>query len=231
MPYFYCPELNDSSEVTLSKEESLHACKTLRLREGDNISLIDGSGQKATAVITFAPKKKGQLSCQITSIVNTPEPKRRIHLYIAPPRHNILTSLIKQCVELGVWEIHFIDCEFSVAKPKDKKESLQKDIITGAKQSGNSFFPKVNLLKSFKEALQQCTLPVVIGAVPEDKFERFSNSHNDISLWIGPEGGFSAKEKQALKEQNSQSICIGNYILRVETATIGLLSILNSQNS
>ena len=229
MPYFYCQEINEStSDVALLKEESLHISKTLRSKVGDTIHLIDGCGKKAEATVTSIPKNKGLVYCQINTISDVPEPERKIHLYIASPRHNILTGLIKQCVELGVWEIHFIDCEFSVAKPKNKKDSLQKDIISGAKQSGNCYFPEIHPLKTFLKALEECQLPILIGAVPEDNFEKFSSKENEISLWIGPEGGFSAKEKQMLKENNAQSMCIGEHILRVETATVGLLAILNS---
>ena len=124
---------------------------------------------------------------------------RSIHLYMAPPRHNILTGLTKQCVELGIWEIHFIECQYSVAKPKDKADSLLKEIIAGAKQSGNPFFPKVHPLCSFNEALEKCTLQNILGAVPNDNFPNYNNhSAAQIALWIGPEGGFSEKEKQDL---------------------------------
>lgn len=228
MPYFYCQNLTEvNSEVQLSKEESLHINKTLRLKVDDTLTLINGQGLKAQAVITFTPRNKGQISCRIKSLDEIPEPTKKIHLYLASPRHNILSGLIRQCVELGVWEIHFIDCEFSVAKPKDKKDNLLKDIIAGAKQSGNCFFPKIQPLVKFSDALKSCRHQKVLGAVPQDNFDRFKSMQKELSLWIGPEGGFSTKEKEQLKEAQSQAICIGDHILRVETATVGLLSILN----
>ena len=112
-------------------------------------------------------------------------------------------------------------------RQKDHKNSLMKDIIAGAKQSGNCHFPKIKPLKGFKEALSQCPLPKVMGAVPQDNLNKYNNSASNLSLWVGPEGGFSKNEKNSLKEAGCQAICIGEHILRVETATIGLLSILN----
>jgi 16S rRNA (uracil1498-N3)-methyltransferase len=230
MSFFYHPELiSKTGIIQLSREESQHISKILRAQIGDKISLLDGNGQKATAEVTAIPRNRGQVECRILEVRTIPEPKKKIHLYIAPPRHNILTGLTKQCVELGVWEIHFIECEYSVAKPKDKADSLLKDIIAGAKQSENPFFPKIHKLTSFSEALEECQLQKVLGAVPNDNFPKFNPhpSEESLALWIGPEGGFSEKEKRALRDTSAESLCIGEWVLRVETAVIGLISILN----
>ena len=229
MPYFYCETLDHScSDIELSREESQHLCKTLRIKTGNTVHIINGRGLVASTIVTNTPKGKGKVKCKIIYIEELPKPKKRVHLYLAPPRHNILSGLIKQCVELGVWEIHFIECEFSVAKPKDKADSLMKDIIAGAKQSRNPHFPKIHKLEKFESAIRDCTLPVVVGAVPEDQFEELNKKIQDVSLWIGPEGGFSKTEKNLLSEKKGEALCIGKNILRVETATVGLLSILLS---
>lgn len=229
MANFYHAQLSlDNPNIELSREESQHLTKTLRAKVGDPVQLFDGQGQIAKGQITSLPKNRGNVSCLISDLTKSPEPKVKIHLYLASPRHNILTGLIKQCVELGIWEIHFIDCEYSVAKPKDKAEALQKDIISGAKQSGNSYFPTIHSLKKFNSALTECSLPKVLGAVPSDKFSEYSSSKADeISIWVGPEGGFSSKEKELLRQEKAQSLCIGQWILRVETAVVGLTSILH----
>jgi 16S rRNA (uracil1498-N3)-methyltransferase len=231
MSFFYQPNLNSETETLfLSKEESLHISKTLRGKPGDLLKLIDGKGQIARAEILSIPKNKGEVECRLVNLQKTPEPKNKIHLYLAPPRHNILGPLLKQCTELGVWEIHLIECEYSVAKPKDKTEALFKDILAGAKQSGNTYFPVIHDLVPFKKAVSDCALPGFIGAVPEDQFGTSSYHDKDnIALWIGPEGGFSAKEKELLRLQNCSGICLGNWILRIETAVVGLLAVLNQR--
>lgn len=227
MPYFYSEDLTQESiNLNLSKEESLHISKTLRIKIGEKIDLLNGKGLRARAQVTDVPKNRGQVSCKVesTELLTKSKP---IHLYLAPPRHNILSSLVKQCVELGVSEIHLIDCEYSVAKPKNK-DNFTKEIISGAKQSGNPHFPLIHPLQKFEVALNNCYLPIVIGAVPDDKFNAHKKSYDSLSLWIGPEGGFSNSEKLLLKEKGCEGICIGDHILRVETAAIGLLSILLS---
>ena len=226
MPYFYAPEI-EASNVILSREESGHLCKTLRAKTGQEVKVLNGKGLVASAKILEANPKK--VICEITQIKEIEKPKFKVNVYLAPPRHNIMAPLIKQCVELGVWSINLIECEYSVSKPKDKKGAFEKEIISGAKQSGNPFFPEVNPLVKFSEALKNCSLPKFYGAVPEEAIDRESIlKANDVSLWIGPEGGFSEAELTALKKSGAQGITVGNWILRVETALVSLLGVLNS---
>ena len=226
MPYFYAPDLPEQGNILLTKEESTHLAKTLRAKVGDRLQLINGNGQLAEAVISDLAKRN-QVGCKIISTMQVPEPTRKIHLYMAPPRSNIMSSLIKQCVELGVWEITLLECEFSVSKPKDKDKAYFKEVISGGKQSGNPFFPKINSLVAFNKAFENCSFPKFYGAVPEENSYYSEKSlPENISLWIGPEGGFSPTE-QALLQEHAQGVTIGNWVLRVETACIGLVSILN----
>ena len=151
MPYFYNPEPLSEKAFFLPQDESRHLSKTLRAKVGDLIHLLDGQGTIIEAEISNIPSK-GRISCFLKSSELIPEPRVKIHLYIAPPRSNIMSSLIKQCVELGVWEIHLLECEFSVSKPKDKINLYEKEIISAAKQSGNPYFPEVKTAIPFKEA-------------------------------------------------------------------------------
>jgi 16S rRNA (uracil1498-N3)-methyltransferase len=226
MPYFYAPDLPEQGNILLTKEESAHLAKTLRAKVGDRVQLINGNGQLAEAEISNLAKRN-QVGCKIISTMRVPEPTRKIHLYMAPPRSNIMSSLIKQCVELGVWEITLLECEFSVSKPKDKDKAYFKEIISGAKQSGNPFFPKVNSPVAFNKAFENCPFPKFYGAVPEENsYSSEKILPENTSLWIGPEGGFSPTE-QAFLQKHAKGITIGNWVLRVETACIGLVSILN----
>ncbi|MCM8541259.1 MAG: RsmE family RNA methyltransferase, partial [Lentisphaeraceae bacterium] len=106
---------------------------------------------------------------------------------------------------------------------------FENEIIAGAKQSGNPFFPKVNTIIKFSDALKNCSFPKVYGAVPDEALNSNSlKKDGEVSLWIGPEGGFSPNEIKALKEAGAQGITVGKWNLRVETALISLLGILNS---
>ena len=226
MSFFYAPEIQSlGSVLTLSREESQHLAKTLRAKEGDSIKLLNGLGETAEAIITRIERKT--VTCKITTRTGNPEPEKKIHLYLAPPRNSILTSLIKQCVELGVWEITLVDCDFSVSKPANKGLYIN-EIIAAAKQSGNIWFPKVNALQAFTKAFNSCSLPMYYGAVPVEKSSNCKKiTADNISLWIGPEGGFSPQELTTLQSK-AQGIVIGNWILRVETACTGLLSVVNN---
>lgn len=227
MAYFFSPDINDQDTIFLSREESAHLAKTFRVKNGDEIQLLNGSGLICKAKVTDSNPKK--VCCEIIQKDLIETPSLKIHIFLAPPRHNIMSPLVKQCVELGVWSINLIDCEYSVSKPKEKKNAFENEIIAGAKQSGNPFFPQVNALCKFSDALKACSFPKYYGAVPEESVHLESIvKKGEVSLWIGPEGGFSPKETNALKTAGAQGITVGRWILRVETALVSLLGILNS---
>jgi 16S rRNA (uracil1498-N3)-methyltransferase len=197
----------------------------MRGKVNDKILLFDGCGTTAEATVTSVDAKK--VGCRVDSLVRHTLPKKRIHLYLAPPRHNLLSPLIKQCVELGLWQIHLIECDFSVAKPKEKDELFRNELLAGAKQSGNPFFPEIFPMKKFNNVLENCQLKKFYGATPsENKGELVVVGEEEISLWIGPEGGFSENELEKLRKSGAQGITIGEWILRVETALVSLLGIL-----
>ncbi len=226
MSHFFCEQILENTTLILDKEESLHFAKTLRGEINDTIFLFDGCGTTAKATVTGNDPKK--VSCRVDSLVRHTPPKKRIHLYLAPPRHNLLSPLIKQCVELGVWQIHLIECDFSVAKPKEKDELFRNELLAGAKQSGNPFLPQIFPLMKFNKALENCRLNKIYGATPkENKGTVVTVPNEEISLWIGPEGGFSEAELEKLKQSGAEGITVGEWILRVETALVGLLGILN----
>ena len=225
MASFYHSDLQEAQEIELSPEESQHLAKTLRGKVGDTITLFDGCGTKAQATILALPQRRGPVVCQITTCENIPRPDYRIHLYVAPPRNKLLPQVVRQAVELGVSDIHLIESDFSVVKGKGH-ENLQKDILNACKQSGNAYFTEIHPMLSFNDALAECTEDIYFGAVPTDpnidpKRHQFPS---ELAIWIGPEGGFSEKEKQALIDKDAKGICLGKWILRVETAVVALIS-------
>jgi 16S rRNA (uracil1498-N3)-methyltransferase len=129
-------------------------------------------------------------------------------------------------VELGVWSINLIESKYSVAKP-DKIDNMKKDVIAACKQSTNPFAADVKEAQSFKQAVEQCQWPIIFGGIPTNNNTTSSQQDEEVALFIGPEGGFSQEEITLLLQKNAESIAIGRYILRTETAAVALLAILN----
>ena len=216
------PEIGE--KLQLSEEETRHAVKVLRLKEGDKILLLDGKGTLAEAELLETAKIK-TASCMVITkdffVAQAPE----ITLYIAPPHSKSFETILKTAAELGIREITPIICRYGVAKPKNSNKNWQNNLVAACKQAINPWLPKINEIMKFADALKNMQGKAIFGAVPKRKQaskEIFDADNEKFSLWIGPEGGFSTDEEELLLKNNASAVTVGNYVLRIETAVPAL---------
>jgi len=233
-PRFYIPaEFSEGDLIQLPQDEAVHALRVLRLEEGDTITLLNGKGAKAEAILSTdgEPTRRARsASCKILSAQEFDRPCPAITLYVAPPRNKNMETVLKAATELGASEIVPILCRHGVAKPeKDAIQNWQLTLIAASKQSANPWLPEIHEPMDFGEALNACQIPGVFGAVPgpEDKALPFPDPQGAprLALWIGPEGGFAPEEDQALRAGDVVPLTVGSWTLRVETAAIALLAV------
>ena len=214
-----------ASRLTLSPEESWHAGKVLRLRAGDAVEVLDGRGQVVQGRLeAWDPQQRHPtLEVAIASRRQAPEPSRKLHLFIAPPKGKLMSQIVRDATELGVWSITPVRCQRSVADPlgKDVIKAWGADAVEACKQSGNPFLPAFHPALDFAAALAQAPAAGGFGAVPEIGDGGIPLPETgDIAVWIGPEGGFSDEEHAALRQKGYRGITIGRWVLRVETAAV-----------
>ena len=99
------------SSFCLDSREETHLFRILRARPGETVALLDGHGTAGTAVVGSDHRL-----CLESKRTVLP-PARRLHLYFAPPKKQKLDALLKQAVELGVFELVPMLCERSVVLP------------------------------------------------------------------------------------------------------------------
>lgn len=224
--FFYENLKNSASQdiVKLNKDENEHLFKILRAAPGDRIGLIDGCGTVADAVV-----QEGKM-LRIENLTLVPVPTLRIHVYVAAPRKQKMEQLLKQAAELGAWRIVPIQCERSVALPSGERIAKRgPDLLMEAcKQSGNAFLPQledpVKCMDAIADAKNKCNK--IFFGDPGCTGETGALS-GDIGYFIGPEGGFSPVEAEAMRQAGFLPIRIGHWILRVETAVTAGLAVLN----
>ena len=193
------------------------------------MGLLNGMGEIATARIRSA--ERNQVQCVIEETLSVPPPTVSVRLYIAPPKGKNMETLLKAATELGVTRITPIDCQYGVAKPDGDKTAWRQALIVACKQSGNPWLPQLDLLTPFAQALEHAQEAPFLGAVPGSTgFSAPDTARltaHGAALWVGPEGGFSPSEHQALQHAEASALCIGQWILRVETAVPALLGRLD----
>lgn len=227
MEYFYCPNLQMTSQsVDLSPEESHHLKRVFRKQRGEKITLVNGKGGKAIAAIASESKK--QVSCQVINYQNiSPLPGRNIHIAMALIRPNRLDWAVEKLTELGIGSISLLKTQFTQVKAF-KQAHLEKIMISAMKQSKQVFMPALHAPVSFPAYLQTLS-----DTMPDGRFiAHLGNSAKPVSqllsgtnflqthILIGPEGGFSTDEIALCAQHNFAKITLGPTILRAETAAI-----------
>jgi 16S rRNA (uracil1498-N3)-methyltransferase len=148
--------------------------------------------------------------------------------------------VVQKAVELGVKKIVPFFSKNVVVKLDDKsrikrQEKLQIIANEACKQCGRTdtvnisdFIEFNDLIKNIdKHEVNFFAYEAETNSLRDNIDECKKNSHNDISLIIGAEGGFDSKEAENLKQMNKvRCVSLGSRILRAETASLNLLSII-----
>jgi 16S rRNA (uracil1498-N3)-methyltransferase len=225
MHCFFSENIDESGAIiSLGDRENQHLFKTLRARRGDKVRLMDGKGKLALCEVTEAKELR------VLEVDFKEKPELRVHLFVAPPRKQKMDMLLKQCTEAGVWSINPIITERSVAVP-EKASVLNRWgqlLMEACKQSVNPFLPEVRELIDLSSALKlvkDSGMPGFYGT-PGGQVARECKPSGDVAWFVGPEGGFSPAEEELLDSSGIKGICIGPWIMRVETAAVCGISVL-----
>lgn len=226
---FFIPEVAEGqSEIVISGEEFIHAKTVLRLEEGAEITLLDGTGKEYAAIV--AKVEKRQLLAHITgAIEGSREPNTPIYLLCGALKGDKTELVVQKATELGVSKIGVFRSRFCAAYLNDNKlERLNKVSREAAKQCLRSVAPEVVYFDDLSSALES-------AADYDNKlffceFEKISQANfgavsGSTALVVGSEGGFSDEEYAAAQRLGFKGISLGRRILRAETAAIAAVSI------
>ena len=207
----------------LPSDESFHCVKVLRMKENDEVQIIDGKGNFYEAKIVLPDAKNTRI--EILSVQKEFEKRNYfLHLAIAPTKNiERLEWCVEKAVEIGVDVITPLVCRFSERKIV-KPERLQKIIISAAKQSLKAYIPKLNPIKNFDDFVLQSTenQRFIAHCYKTEKQQFFNVCKKNLStlVMIGPEGDFSLEEVQFAENQGFTPVSLGQSRLRTETAGI-----------
>lgn len=220
----------DQAVVTLSPEESHHLARVLRVQPGQEITLFDGHGTVAEAVIEAVGKTA--VEARILSRSAVPAPKVQIELIQAVPKPDRWELVLQKAVELGATSIRPVLTQHTEFKPNPKKqERWEKIVLHAAQQCEVRWLPELKPLEKWDAVLPMLAEYDLVligslydGAVPFRDID-FTQKKR-VALLIGPEGDFSMEEVAAAVEAGALPVSFGNRILRTETAAIFGLSVL-----
>lgn len=223
MQLFYNPELTTGQEqITFSKEESRHIVKVLRKSEGNQLFITNGKGYLFTSEIIVANQK--QCIAKITGFETQEERSYKLHLAVAPTKMNDRYEwFLEKATEIGIDSITPIFCDNSERKVI-KPERFEKILQSAMKQSLHYYLPKLHEAIPFKSFVEEKRNGQLFIAHCEDAEKRSLKqslqTHQNVTIMIGPEGDFSEKEIELALSKNYKPVSLGNTRLRTETAAI-----------
>ena len=232
MHRFYLPSLSfKKNEMTLVDPRIVQQIsKVLRMKTGDEIRFFDG---KREVHVSIQSLKKKKITVQwVSEIQNKNEPKLKVTLYQAVPKKIALFELvIQKATEIGVHQIVPLLTERTENHRPLRFERLQSIAMEAAEQSERLHVPTIHPHIQFSDALSSINIGLMAYARDDKKslseVMKSLPKTDDLSLLIGPEGGFSSAEIEAAKKAGIEPFGLGPRILRTETAAmVGLGALL-----
>ncbi len=217
--------LEDTFEKGLTvylKGDELRHLRVMRREIGETIELVNGKNQLGHALLTHLDKETATLT--LSKVIEGPPPERQLILAQALLKPKNLDLVIEKGTELGATAFLLFPGQKSEKKglsPTQIKR-CQHLTVSALKQCGRLDLPEIRimpLLADWKE------FP------PGNRFfgdrhseESFTPPKGNITLFVGPEKGFSSEEKTLLSH-HTQGVRIHSYVLRAETAALCFLSL------
>nr|WP_174506284.1 16S rRNA (uracil(1498)-N(3))-methyltransferase [Acinetobacter sp. Marseille-Q1620] len=233
MPRFYIEtELNVNTDVELTDTVFHHWVKVLRAQTSETATLFNGQGGEYEVELIETQKKSARVHVHSFN-PNNRTPAFKALLGQVMSKGDRMDYAIQKAVELGVDTIQLLTserCEMRLKYDRDQKklDHWQGIAIAACEQCGMNLVPKIlpplPLTEWFKLNLPTTKL---VLAPNKDNLNNLNNITADIALLIGPEGGLSETEIDQANLAGFTNWCIGERILRTETAPVVALSILN----
>jgi 16S rRNA (uracil1498-N3)-methyltransferase len=234
-PWFYVETLPAvGASATLDASEAKHAAGSRRLAAGDAITVFDGRGGVADAVISTTPHAgRGAFVAQVRSAGAIPPPAPAIHLGCALPKGDRLSTLIGMATQLGIASFAPLKCERSIVGAGTGSAARWRRImVESCKQSRRPHVPAIEGAASPEAFVRRraaggaVSLVAHPGGLTFAKAAAASAGGSAWSIAIGPEGGFTDQEVDAMKAAGAIAVSLGRSILRIETAAVAMIACL-----
>lgn len=230
--FFVEPPALKKMPVTITGPDARHICTVLRLRPGDRIGLLDGSGRGYLAeILQISP---AQVAVKVIGGM-PPAPPPPVHLVVAQAylKDRKMDRLVRRLCELGMAEWQPFVSARSVARPPEKRmaaryERWQSIAREAVKQCRRADLPIINPCCSFDALIAQndhCSRRILFWEqVPQalnwSEPLTVASENKGVMVVLGPEGGFAPEEVTAAREQGFRVAGLGPRVLRADTAAL-----------
>ncbi len=210
--------------VVFTPEQAHQISAVLRMMPGQHVLALDNTGWEYEVELA-AVEKKRVTAVILSKHLAANEPTSQLTLYLSLLKRDNFEWALQKGTEIGVTHFVPLITERTVARPPKKFDRWQRILTEAAEQSERGRIPA--LAAPVKLAPALAALPPQRPAlIPWEKAVRnglrdvLGDGETAVSLFIGPEGGFTKTEIEQAQQCGVQPITLGKRVLRAETAAI-----------
>ena len=225
---FFAKSLSINLTDKLDKSQSHYVSKVMRVKEDEVFSLFNSSGEWEAKILNIS---KNIVEFNVRKQLRKKENIKELWLAFSPIKSNYFNFMIQKATELGVTRFIPIIFERTIVR-KINKERLEKIIIEASEQSNRINIPTLEKPQNLKNFLSNNSKKIDLVFTDlntsKKKLEVGKEDNKPLCAVVGPEGDFSEKERELiLNFKDVKQININQNILRAETATISIISIIS----
>ncbi|MFW5861653.1 MAG: RsmE family RNA methyltransferase [Spirochaetota bacterium] len=235
MPQFFIDERRIvDRQFNVQGDDLHHLLRVRRVKPGDMLQFRDGRGSLYEAEVSSVGN--GAIQCTILSRSEPVESTFNLRLVVAVLKGKKFDMVIQKAVETGVSEIIPVTTERTIPELGDnvqkKTERWQRIALEASKQSLRQSMPVVQDVEPYGELVKRGYDGCKIMAHADPKsndlraFLKETPPPSQVTIIIGPEGGFSGKEVEIARGFNWNVLHTGNSQFRSETAAIVIPAII-----
>ena len=215
------PDQIRGETVTFAHGQAHQIRHVLRLRDGDSVLVFDGV-TACDRVVTLGGARQGRI---VGEEPQAPEPRTQLVIYPALLQRDKFEPVLQKLVEVGAKSIVPVITERSLVReaPDEKRYMRWRAIIREAtEQCGRGRVADLGGSQTLAEAIERAPGMKVVAYEAERRCtlrDVLVSRPSTVSVFIGPEGGFSPEEAQRAQAAGAQLVTLGPRILRTETAS------------
>ncbi len=200
-----------------------HLKNVIRLRPGEKVLLLNGEGLIAESICVDIGKKSALFQVRLKAL----KKRNGRECIISQIKKESMELALRAAVETGVESIQIVKTDYS-QNFKINVERLEKLLISSMLQANSPFLPKVVFHNSFEDFIKKFKRKILFfdNSIVNNSQNLEIDNYLKMSpvIMIGPEGGFSKKEKEIISKNNYVSLAFDSPIMRAENALVAALS-------
>lgn len=217
--------LGAGQSVPLTRKQSHYLFTVMRKGLGERLQIFNGTDGEWLAEVSNSSKKAGYLQCEKRSKQQLLPPD--LWLMFAPLKKSRSELVVEKATEMGAQKIMPVKTDFTNFD-HIRKERLQSQAVEAAEQCGGTYVPEIPELQKLTKVLSNWDERKIMfcDETISGKSISLPNIEAPWAILVGPEGGFSAREREMLMDMPQvERVTLGPRILRAETAAVAALTL------